>query len=161
MALPNGITPKVVTVGIGSFFDGSLVEGTATITAQVNVIHVPSGSPIFSSAMSQRLVDGSATFTLCPTDHPDLNRVDWTYKLTVKVTGALVQPDPIYFTLPVAGPDTVDLDSLVSVPSSAGTPVSVDVITVTGGVTAIQVITQVDYDALATKDPATLYVIQG
>ena len=40
-----------------------------------------------------------------------------------------VKPDPIYFTLPTAGPDIVDLDGLVTVPSSAGTPISVDALT--------------------------------
>jgi hypothetical protein len=129
VALPPGITPKTVTVGIASFFDGTLADGTATITAPVNVVHTPSNRPIFSSQMSQRFVDGVATFNLCPNDAAGLNRVDWPYKLNVVISGALVQPDPIYFLLPSAGPDVVDLDGLVAVPSSSGTPISVDVLT--------------------------------
>jgi hypothetical protein len=129
VALPPGITPKTVTVGIASFFDGTLAEGTATITAPVNVVHTPTNRPIFSSTISQRFVDGIASFNLAPTDAPGLNRVDWTYSLRVVISGALVQPDPIYFTLPAAGPDTIDLDSLVTVPSSAGVPISVNVLT--------------------------------
>ena len=70
MALPPGITPKTVTVGIASFFDGTLAEGTATITASVNVVHTPSNRPIFSSVMSKRFANGEATFDLCPTDAP-------------------------------------------------------------------------------------------
>jgi hypothetical protein len=131
MALPPGIVPKVVTVGIASFFDGTLAEGTATIVAPVNVVHTPTNRPIFSSTISQRFVDGMASFTLAPTDAAGLNRVDWTYTLRVVITGALVQPDPVYFTLPKDGPDTVDLDGLVTVPSSAGIPISVDVLTAT------------------------------
>jgi carbon monoxide dehydrogenase subunit G len=131
VALPPGITPKTVTVGIASFFDGTLAEGTASITAPVNVVHGPSNRPIFSSTISQRFVDGVASFNLAPTDAPGLNRVDWTYKLNVVISGALVQPDPIYFILPAAGPDTIDLDGLVTVPSSAGVPISVDVLTTT------------------------------
>lgn len=129
MALPPGITPKTVTVGVASFFDGALAEGTATITAPVNVVHNPSNRPIFSSRMVKRFVDGEASFDLAPTDAAGLNRVDWTYKLNVVIQGALVQPDPIYFTLPAAGPDVIDLDALVPVPSSAGMPVSVAVLT--------------------------------
>ena len=131
MALPPGITPKTVTVGIASFFDGTLAEGTATITAPVNVVHTPSNRPIFSSVMSKRFANGEATFDLCPTDAEGLNRRDWTYILKVTIQGAVKQPDPIWFTLPTAGPDTVDLDGLVTVPSSAGTPISVDVLTTT------------------------------
>jgi len=133
VALPPGITPKTVTVGIASFFDGSLAEGTATITAPVNVVHTPSNRPIFSSQMSHRFVDGETSFNLAPTDAPGLNRVDWTYKLNVVISGALVQPDPVYFTLPAAGPDIIDLDSLVTVPSSAGIPISATVVTSVNG----------------------------
>lgn len=129
MALPPGITPKTVTVGIASFFDGSIAEGRATITAPVNVVHGPSNRPIFSSDMSKPFVDGEASFDLCPTDAAGLNRVDWTYKLKVEISGAKVQPDPIYFVLPEAGPDQIDLDALVPVPSTAGTPISVEVLT--------------------------------
>lgn len=135
MALPPGITPKTVTVGIASFFDGSLAEGTATITAPVNVVHTPTNRPIFSSQMSHRFVDGETSFNLCPTDAPGLNRVDFSYKLSVVISGALVQPEPIYFLLPTAGPDEIDLDSLVTVPSSAGIPVSVTVVTSVNGQT--------------------------
>ena len=131
MALPPAITPKTVTIGIASFFDGTLAEGTATITAPVNVIHTPTNRPIFSSAMSKRFADGETSFDLCPTDADGLNNKSWTYKLNVTIQGAIKQPDPIYFTLPTAGPDMVDLDGLVTVPSSAGTPISVDVLTTT------------------------------
>lgn len=117
MALPPGVPVKTVTIGIASFFDGTLAEGTATITAPVNIVHTPTNRPIFSSSMSQRFVDGVASFNLAPTDTPGFNRVDFSYKLSVVVSGALVQPDPIYFILPAAGPDTIDLDSLVTVPS--------------------------------------------
>jgi hypothetical protein len=133
VALPPGITPKTVTIGVASFFDGTLAEGTATITAPVNVVHTPTNRPIFSSSISQRFVDGVASFNLAPTDAPGLNRVDWTYSLRVVISGALVQPDPIWFTLPTAGPDTVDLDSLVTVPSSAGVPISATVVTSVNG----------------------------
>jgi hypothetical protein len=130
VGFPAGITPKTVTVGIASFFDGTLANGVATITAPINVVHTPTNRPIFSSIMSQPFVDGVASFTLAPTDAPGLNRIDFSYKLVVTIQGALVQPDPIWFLLPTAGPDTVDLDGLVTVPSSAGTPISVDVLTV-------------------------------
>jgi len=129
VALPPGITPKTVTIGIGSFFDGTIVAGSATITAPVNVLHTPSGHTLYSGDMTKQFVDGEATWTLCPTDAAGLNRVDWTYKLRVTAKGAATQPNVIYFTLPEAGPDTVDLDGLVTVPSSAGTPVAVDVLT--------------------------------
>jgi hypothetical protein len=128
VALPPGITPKTVTVGTAGFFDGSVASGTVTITAPVNVIHTPTNRPIFSSDMSQPLVAGAASFLLCPTDADGLNRVDWTYKLRIVISNALVQPDPIYFILPQSGPDTVDLDGLVTVPSSAGIPVGVDLL---------------------------------
>lgn len=129
MALPPGITPKTVTLGIASFADGSLATGRATISMPVNVLHTPTNRPIFSSEITQQFVDGAATFNLCPTDAPGLNRVDWAYKLKVEIQGATVQPEVIYFLLPTAGPDVVDLDGLVTVPSSAGTPISVDVLT--------------------------------
>ena len=133
MALPTGIVPKTVTLGIGSFFDGNLVSGTVTITAPVNVVHTPTGRPLYSSVIQQRFVDGEATFLLCPTDADGLNRKDWTYKLNVQIDGAIVQPEVVYFLLPSAGPDVLDLDTLVTVPSSAGTPISVDALTVPGG----------------------------
>ena len=132
MGLPSGLTAKTVTFGLGTFANGDVVDGTVTITAPVNILHVPTGSPIFSSAMTQRLVNGQASFDLCPTDHPDLNRRDWTYTLVAKISGALKQPDPVSFLLPAAGADTVDLDTLVSVPSSAGTPVSVSAALLSG-----------------------------
>lgn len=129
MALPPGIVSKTVTVGVASFFDGTLAEGTATVTAPVNVVHTPTNRPIFSGQISKRFVNGQASFDLCPTDAEGLNRKDWTYVLRVVVQGALVQPEPIWFTLPEGGPDEIDLDGLVTVPSSAGTPVSVSVLT--------------------------------
>lgn len=129
MAFPPGIQAKTVTIGIGSFYNGDLVNGRATITAPVNVVHTPSNRPIFSGEMPRVFVDGEASWNLVPTDAPGLNRVDWTYKMKLEVSGALVQPEVIYFTLPTNGPDVVDLDSLVTVPSSAGVPVSVDVLT--------------------------------
>jgi hypothetical protein len=129
VALPPGITPKTVTLGIASFADGNLATGRATISMPVNVLHTPTNRPIFSSEMTKPFVDGEVTFDLLPNDAPGLNRVDWSYKLKVEISGATVQPEVIYFLLPTAGPDTVDLDGLVTVPSSAGIPISVDVLT--------------------------------
>lgn len=129
MALPTGITPKTVTIGVASFFDGTIAGGRVTITAPVNVVHTPTNRPIFSSSMTKPFVNGEATFDLCPTDAAGLNRVDWTYTAQIEVSGASVQPEAIRFLLPEAGPDYVDLDSLVTVPSSAGTPISVDAVT--------------------------------
>lgn len=132
-ALPAGITPKTVTVGTAQFFDGTLARGSATITAPVNVVHLPTGTPLFSGAMTRPFVDGVATFDLCPTDQPGLNRVDWTYTLWVSIRGARVQPKPMDFLLAADGPDVLDLDALVEVPSSAGTPVAVNAITLPAG----------------------------
>jgi hypothetical protein len=154
MALPAGITPKTVTIGIASFFDGTLTSGTVSISAPVNVIHTPTNRPLFSSEMAQRFVDGAASFTLCPTDAPGLNRVDWTYKLKVQVDGAIVQPEVVYFTLPAAGPDTVDLDSLVTVPSSAGTPISATVVTSVNGQTG-------DVTVAGASDAAVAALVPG
>lgn len=128
MALPPGIQAKTVTLGIASFADGSLAQGRATVSMPVNVIHGPSNRPIFSSDITAPFVDGVVSFNLLPTDAPGLNRVDWSYRLRVEVQGATVQPEVLYFLLPTAGPDTVDLDGLVTVPSSAGVPIAVDVL---------------------------------
>ena len=131
MALPPAITPKTVTIGIASFFDGTLAEGTATITAPVNVIHTPTNRPIFSSAYVQA-VRRRRDF-IRPVPHgcgrAEQQVVDLQAQRHHSGCDQATRPD--FYTLPTAGPDTVDLDGLVTVPSSAGTPISVDVLTTT------------------------------
>lgn len=131
MALPEGITPKTVTVGIPTKFNGTPATGSATLTAPKNLVHIPTGTPLFSGSVTKQFSGlTEVTFTdLVPTDADGLNRVDWTYTLTVRVNGAIEQPDPTVFILPAAGPDTVDAELLVEVPSSAGTPISALVLT--------------------------------
>lgn len=123
MALPPGVTAKTVSLGIASFADGTLVAGRVTVSMPVNVVHLPSNRPVFSSDITKPFVDGAVSFDLCPTDADGLNRTDWTYRLKVEVQGAAVQPPALYFTLPTASPDIVDLDGLATAPASDGTPV--------------------------------------
>lgn len=144
MPLPAGITPKTLTLGIPTRFNGQPASGSATLTGPVNLVHTPTGTPLFSGKVVKQFSGLSeVSFTnLVPTDAPGLNRVDWTYTLTVRVNGAVEQPDPVPFVLLSAGPDVIDADTLVEVPSSAGTPVSVSAVTsvagLTGAVTADQ-----------------------
>lgn len=129
MALPPGVVAKTVQIGVGTFFDGTIVSGRATISAPVNVLHTTTNRPLYSSDMTRSFSDGQVSFDLCPTDADGLNRKDWAYKLRLEISGAATQPEVLYFLLPTDGPNVVDLDGLVSVPSSAGIPISVEALT--------------------------------
>lgn len=119
--LPVGITAKTVTTGPWVTADGTVATGQAMITCPVNLVHTPTGQPIAAGSMKVPLVDGMASWTLCPTDQAGLNRTaDWTYTLQVRLYNTSAQPDPLNFQLLEAGPDTVDLDTLVPMQPSTG-----------------------------------------
>lgn len=125
--MPAGIDSKTVVFG-GSGFDFVTAGGRVTITAPKNVVHLPSGRRLFSGAMVAKYVNGVATFpALVPNDTEGLNRRDWTYRVRFEIQGAAEQPEPFDFLISVADPDVIDGDKLAAVPSSVGTPVSVDV----------------------------------
>lgn len=161
MALPAGITPKTVTVGIPTFtVGGRPATGSATLIAATNLVHVPTGTPLFSGKVTKQFKGlAQVEFTdLVPTDDPGLNRVDWTYRLEVRVNGAIEQPEPIDFPLPAAGPDVVDAELLVEVPGSAGTPVYAQAVLaiagLTGTITAAQLATALDASGNRLSDAA-------
>jgi hypothetical protein len=159
--LPAGITPKTVTVGIPTFtVGGRPATGSATLIVATNLVHVPTGTPLFSGRLTKQFKGlTQVEFTdLVPTDDPGLNRFDWTYRLEVRINGAEDQPDPINFELPAAGPDVVDSDLLVEVPSSAGTPVFAlavrSIAGLDGDVTATQLATALNASGNRLSDVA-------
>jgi hypothetical protein len=160
LALPAGLTPKTLTIGIPTKFNGSPASGSATLTAPKNLVHTPTGTPLFSGKLVKQFSGlTEISFTdLVPTDAAGLNRVDWTYTLEVRINGAVEQPEPVPFLLPSAGPDTVDAELLVSLPSSAGTPVSVSAVLsiagLSGTLTAAQVATALDASGNRLSDVA-------
>jgi hypothetical protein len=136
VALPPGINGKTLTFGADTYFDGVSAFGRAYITAPVNLLHVPSATQLFSSTIVRPFVNGTATFeALVPNDAPGLSVYGWTYHVRFEIAGARVQPPGFDFVLYDAGPSNVDGDSLVPVPSSAGTPVSVSVVRSLNGAT--------------------------
>lgn len=139
MAFPAGLVPKTVTIGPVTFLDGTPATGAATIQTAVNVLHIPSGQRLMSGRMVHKLDEtGCASFQLIPTDAAGLDQTGWTYRLILDVSGAGVQPPPVDFLLPAAGPDSVDLDTLVTVPTSTGSTVAVDVVTADQLAAAVQ-----------------------
>lgn len=139
MALPAGVTGVTVNFSAGAFAaDGGVGSGSVIVSAPTNVLHIPSGEPIWSGDRKLKYVNGVASFTLCPTDQPGLSSYGWTYTVYRQINGARVQPEPFSFIVAASGPSVIDGDALTPVPSSAGTPVSVQVLTVPGGGTSGQ-----------------------
>lgn len=125
--VPAGIVTKAIEFG-GTKFDLTAGSGQVTVTAPKNIIHTPTGRQLFSGPIVERYVSGVATFpALVPNDTPNLSRYDWTYRCEIQVTGAVEQPAPFDFMISVNDPAVIDGDKLTPVPSSVGTPVSVDV----------------------------------
>lgn len=125
--IPSGVATKAVIFG-ASGFDFGPAHGFVTVTAPKNVIHLPTGRRFISGDMRRTITDGVATFAeLCPNDQPGLNRYDWTYRVKFEIRGAVEQPEPFDFLISTADPDVIDGDRMTPVPSSIGTPVSVDI----------------------------------
>lgn len=183
MAIPAGITTATVTVGPVVSFQGTV----ATLVVQVEPIlglggeataleHTPSGTtfgrfrePVRSQA------DGVVALQLPHVDQAGFvdgtgaSATMWAYRVAVRAEG--VGLTPLTFTTDfqvMAGQELVDLNLLeqgvVTEPVSAPAPVVESVNGATGHVLLpelVVVLTQAEYDALATKDPATLYAITG
>lgn len=147
MALPSGINGKTLTFGRAGGFDGADVPSGArvAVTASKNVRHLTSGSLLVSGQMVRKFVDGVATFDeLVPNDAPGLDRYDWTYQARFEIPGAAEQPQAFSFVLLNDGPDAIDGDTLIPVPSSTGTPISVHALVLPPGGVDGQVLAYAD-----------------
>jgi hypothetical protein len=125
-------------------------------------------------------VNGDIDVTLIATDDPDINPSNFTYTMSITIVGASIAP--MVIEVP-SGSDRL-LTELVSVETSPGAfftqgPAGASAyqiavnngfpgteaqwlsqwVTSDGSITNVVGLTQAAYDALAVKDPSTLYVI--
>jgi len=163
VALPPGVNGKTVTFGTTTGFDGSPVpDGSrVTISTSKNVKHLPSGRQLVAGQIVRKYVGGVATFDeLVPVDTDGLDRYDWTYRVSFEIAGASQQPEPFSFVIFDDDPQTIDGDTLSPVPSSIGTPVSVNALRLPpGGLTGQGLVFTEDFGvAWADLQPAGDYV---
>lgn len=155
MALPTNVGFGTVTwrsidsIGVNS-------TGTVTFTPSpkklLNVTAAPSPVTILPKPVVVDLVDGSFSQALVATDDPQNNPAGWTYKVTFKLDGVVVDP----FDIEVPEGATVDLSVVAPVSSGNGTMIMRGEGVVAGG-TAGQVLAKASTDDYDTEwvDPAT------
>lgn len=149
MALPSGIKTVEVTVGPYITADGKAIRGSVTFTPSRWLIWQPTGTPIVRTPIKVDLdSNGRGLATLMATDQTgfvDGNQrpvTDWTWDVTVTLTGVSPNPPGTSIVLPVDTP-SVDLDLLVPTATSVGIVVArpevVSVVGEAGAVTAEQI----------------------
>lgn len=166
MALPSGVNGKTLTFGTTTGFDGIPVpDGSrVTITTSKNVKHITSGRQLVAGQIVRKFVSGIATFDeLVPNDAPGLDRYDWTYSARFEIAGAAQSPESFSFVLFDDDPQTIDGDLLSPVPSSIGTPVSVNALRLPpGGMVGQALVFTADFGvAWASLQPAGDYATHG
>jgi len=125
MPLPPSVSTGTVT-GTYTLVDGTAAQGRVSFTPSVRYLLDASDNVILlPESMDADLdVDGSFSIELVATDDPDLNPVDWTWRVDVatKRGGARVHYS---FFMNLASGSTVDLADVTPVAEFEGTPVVV------------------------------------
>lgn len=131
------------------------VTFTASVTKLINTSATPPATIIPRPVICDLDVDGEISLNgtkgvyLLATDDPDLTPVDWTWGVTVAITGG----PPIAFDMELASDAEVDLTTVTPVSSSGGTPI----IQGPPGVTIV-IVPFTDPWPPADPQPATLYL---